>query len=175
MILHYLKITFRKLGKNYIFASINIGGLVIALACAFLIFHFVLSELSTDRFHKNGDDIYKTIVSFTGGHDGGMSFYGSSYIFAENISDRFPEIIDVTRLHSLDFNNGGQYILQNEEPVKALNFIAVDASFFSIFSIDILNGSTKDLLPDISSLLLSKSMSEKFFPNENPLGKNFKG
>lgn len=174
MILHYIKIALRKLSKSYIFASINIGGLVIALASAFLIFHFVLSELSTDHFHKNKNDIYRNIILLDDGEDEKMAISGSSYIMAENIHDKFPEIVNVCRIHSLDFNYGGQYILKDGEYFKTSNFTVVDENFFSMFSFKILYGNKNDLLSDYNSLLLSEAMAKKYFPGENPLGKTLR-
>lgn len=174
MIIHYLKITFRKLGKNYIFAAINIGGLVIALASSFLIFHFVQSELSTNHFYKNKKNIYRSITWVERNGDNRMSFSGSSYLLANNIKDKFPELIDVARMHSYDFNYGGQYIVKDGESIKAINFMIADESFLNIFSLKILNGNQEKLLPDLNSLLLSESMAKKFFPDENPVGKTLR-
>jgi len=173
MIIHYLKIALRKLGKNYVFASINIGGLVIALASAFLIFHFVLNELSTDHFHKNKDDIYRTIIWLD--DDGEkMPLKASSYIMAPNIIGKFPELKDATRAHSMDHYYGGQLILMGEEKIKAENFIVADPNFFNIFTINLAIGNKQNLLKDLNSLVISEKMAAKYFPDENPIGKTLR-
>lgn len=103
-----------------------------------------------------------------------MAFSGSSYLLASNIKNKFPELIDVARIHSYDFNYGGQYIVKDGESIKAPNFMIADESFLKIFSLKILYGNQEKLLPDLNSLLLSESMAKKYFPNENPVGKTLK-
>lgn len=58
----HLKVAIRNLRKNKIFSIINISGLAIGIACSLLLFLFVKDELSFDRSHKNGDDIYRAYV-----------------------------------------------------------------------------------------------------------------
>jgi len=59
MVKNYITTTLRYLFKNKIFSIINISGLAIGMACCILILLFVQYELSYDKFHKNGDNIYR--------------------------------------------------------------------------------------------------------------------
>lgn len=174
MILHYLKLTLRKLGKNYIFAAINIGGLIIALASAFLIFHFVLSEFTTNHFNKNKDSIYRNIFWFEERADEKIALCASSYIMAENIKGKFPEIKNIARIYNLDHYYSGQYILMNGESIKTTHFQATDPSFLDIFTFKVVSGNRNNLLPDENSVLISESMAKKFFPNKEALGKTLR-
>ncbi len=171
MIWHYLKLTFRKLGKSYIFSVINIGGLTIALASSFLIFLFVLNELSTDRFHKNKDEIYRVICWFDRGDLDRWAFASSPFIMAEVIKDIYPEIQDITRVCEYGRFYGGQYVFKDEDYIREPEFIIVDQSFFDIFSFDILSGDRNNLITDINSLVLSEHAAQKYFPDENPIGR----
>jgi hypothetical protein len=42
--------------------------------------------------------------------------------------------------------------------------------FFSVFSFPLLQGNPDKVLADPSSIVISKSLAERFFPEENPLG-----
>src|SRR5580765_478351 len=63
MLKNYFKITLRNLQKQKIFASINIAGLSIGIACFSLLLLFVLNEFSFDKFHKNASDIFRPYVT----------------------------------------------------------------------------------------------------------------
>jgi len=169
MIWHYIKLTLRKLSKNYVFTIINIGGLVIALACSFLIYLFVIHELKTDKFHKNRDQVYRVVSrSDWGAHP------SSPYIMCEVIRELYPEIKEVTRVIDFSMFYGGQYIISNGDYISAPKFLITEQSFFDIFSLDIILGDKDNLINDINSLLISECMVEKLFQDKNPIGKTLR-
>src|SRR4249919_1904329 len=57
----YLTIAWRNLMKNKIFSLINITGLTMGIAVCMMIFLFILNEFSVDRFHKNGNMMYRVM------------------------------------------------------------------------------------------------------------------
>ncbi|MGH2646653.1 MAG: ABC transporter permease, partial [Ginsengibacter sp.] len=63
MFKNYFKIALRNLQKQKAFASINIAGLSIGIACFSLLLLFVVNELSFDSFHKNASVIYRPYVT----------------------------------------------------------------------------------------------------------------
>jgi putative ABC transport system permease protein len=56
-----LKLAFRTLYRNKLYTLLNVFGLSIGMASAILIFLWVQFQVSFDRFHQNGDDIYRVI------------------------------------------------------------------------------------------------------------------
>src|SRR5690606_21519635 len=72
MLSNYFKIAFRNLRKQPGYSLINIGGLGLGLACAFMIVLYVQHERSFDRFHENGDRIYRVIRKAVRGEDAGQ-------------------------------------------------------------------------------------------------------
>ena len=68
MFKNYLNVTIRNLLKFKSFSIINIGGLAIGLMSVILIMLWVTDELSYDKFHKNGGQIYR-VVSDWGKYD----------------------------------------------------------------------------------------------------------
>jgi putative ABC transport system permease protein len=59
MLRDYLKIAFRNILRNKLYAAINIIGLSVSIACCIVIILFVKYEFSYDRFHKNANRIYR--------------------------------------------------------------------------------------------------------------------
>ena len=62
MIRNYFKTEIRNLFRNKIYSFINIAGLSLGLACAMLIILYIKDEVSYDRFHTNGDNIYRVVT-----------------------------------------------------------------------------------------------------------------
>ncbi|WP_373399357.1 ABC transporter permease [Algoriphagus halophilus] len=63
MLKNYLKIVFRTLQKNKVYASINILGLSLGIAASVLIVVFVADELSYDQFHPQSENLYRVDFS----------------------------------------------------------------------------------------------------------------
>jgi putative ABC transport system permease protein len=63
-----LKIALRNIRRHKVQSVINIAGLAVGLARSLLIFLWVRDELNVNRFHANGDDIYRVvqIMNFSG-------------------------------------------------------------------------------------------------------------
>ena len=66
MLRNYLKIAFRNIWKNKTFSLINILGLSIGLSASFVIGAMVFYDLTFDKFHTDGDRIYRVTSSFEG-------------------------------------------------------------------------------------------------------------
>jgi len=59
MIRNYIKTALRIMLRQKAYSSINIAGLSIGIAASLLIILYVADELSFDRFHKDGNRIYR--------------------------------------------------------------------------------------------------------------------
>lgn len=56
---NYLKTTRRNLARHKGYSFINVAGLALGMACCIAIASYLQFELSFDRFHKNGDRIFR--------------------------------------------------------------------------------------------------------------------
>lgn len=61
MFRNYLKIAIRNILKYKTHSFIKIFGLSIGIAACMFIYLFVADELSFDKFHKNGDHLYRFV------------------------------------------------------------------------------------------------------------------
>ncbi len=59
MLRNYLKSAIRTLVKHKAYASINVLGLAVGMACCLMTLLYVRDELSYDRFHEKADRIYR--------------------------------------------------------------------------------------------------------------------
>src|SRR5690348_15064226 len=105
---NYFKTAFRNVLHNKVYSFINISGLSIGLACAMLIMLYVQDEISYDRFHENGNRIYRIDRQMTredGSVDNG-SYTG--YFPGPRFSAAIPEMESFIRFQpaQADVKNG---------------------------------------------------------------------
>ena len=162
-----LKITFRNLWRNGIYSVVNITGLAVSLAVAILILLWVNDEMSFDRFHKKGKDIYLTMVSFNlSGKD--LAWKASSPPLAEYSKNEIPAIASYCRLMGEGRTTFGY---EDKETLQLVRCF-VDSSFFSIFSFKLLTGNPVNPFPDTEAVILSRKVAESLFGNyEEAFGK----
>lgn len=158
---NYLKITIRSLNKNKTYSFINITGLALGMVISMFILLWVQDELSYDRFHKNHERLYRLIAK------------GRNFPFAPGpaptapfLKNNYQEIEDAFRIYGvlrIPFKQGKESF---EEAT-----VIVDDSFFKIMSFPFISGDRETALTDPYSVVISQKIANKFFKNENPLGK----
>lgn len=171
MLKNYLKIAFRNIMRNKLFAIISTFGLAVGMACFILITLWIQDELSFDKFHAKKDDLYlMTII-----HPDDVIDPNVPYALAPRLADEFPEIIHYTRIYKLGNQRTCSFKYQPNEglPIKFYesNVNLVDASFFSMFSFRFIYGSPETALQNPNSIVINDKMSTKYFGHSNPLGK----
>ena len=99
------------------------------MACCILILLWVKDERSFDRFHENGDRIYRVLSVDRAG--GGDSWDTSSPApVGETLIRDFPEVVRAARVQS---GWTGWNIHQGETGFPESRLAAVDPAFFEIF------------------------------------------
>ena len=169
MLQNYLKIAFRNLLRNKVYSFINVVGLAVGMAVAMLIFLFVSHELSFDKFHVNGDRIYKVTAEVKYGEQS-VNISAMSAKLAPTIKTNNAEVLDFVRI-----KDEASVILKNpqnpsqkfkEGPLKF-----ADKSIFNIFSLKLKVGDAKTVLQNPFTTVISERIAKKYFGNENPIGK----
>ena len=61
MFKNYFTIALRNFRRNKIFSLINIAGLAIGISASLVIYLIVQHEFDFDKFHKDGDRIYRVV------------------------------------------------------------------------------------------------------------------
>ncbi|GAB2790396.1 ABC transporter permease [Rhabdobacter roseus] len=169
MIHNYFKIAFRNLWKSRLFSVINVLGLSVGMTVSILIVQFVLHEWSYDRFHENEERIFR-ILSWNVEKGKEVSYPGFSSKLAPHLAENNPEIQKYTRIW-----RDSEVLIRNPDQSTELkaekSFAFVDSTFFSIFTFNIRQGNPKTFLANPFTLVISKRIAEKYFGDENPLGK----
>ncbi len=167
MFQNYLKIALRNLFKNKLFSIINILGLAIGIACCLIMFLYVQNELSYDRFHKNADRIFR--VTHERLLNGSMKNMASTpLIAAPTLKNDFPEIEYAVRILR-EFDPVVEY---EDKQFIENNFYFVDSEILNVFSFNLKQGNYKTALQSPNSVIMSENVTQKYFGDENPVGKS---
>ena len=127
---------------------------------------FVQDELSYDRFNEKADRIVRII--FKANINGGkISESNVMPPTARTLKNDYPEVQEATRLR----NFGKPRIILGENTINDATLAYADSNFFDVFSISLLKGNPKTALSQPNFLVLSKKTSERFFGNQDPIGK----
>lgn len=62
MFKHYVKVALRLIKRSFLFSSINMLGFVLGMTAAFLIYLWIVDELTFEDFQINRDSIYRLVA-----------------------------------------------------------------------------------------------------------------
>jgi putative ABC transport system permease protein len=157
MLKNYFSVAWRNLIRNKTFSIINIGGLAIGLAACWLIVLYVGNEMSYDKYHANGNRIYRLAQHAT--WDGGaFNLAVTSAPFGPTFKNSFPEIEEFVRLDG----EGGGVITYGDKHIMAGDLLFADNSFFRIFSHRFIYGDAASL-DKPNSIVITKKLAENLF------------
>lgn len=171
MFLNHLNIALRSLLKNKVHSLISVFGLAFGIACVFMIILYLQGELSYDRFHEKPENLYR----ITWEDDNPQT--RTPHPMAQALKTDFPEVLSAVSLTPLyaagltrethSFRN-----LKCDTRYDEKNILAVDTTFFDVFSFPLLKGNPETVLKQVNGVLLSESMARKYFPDEDPVGQH---
>jgi putative ABC transport system permease protein len=173
---NYAKVAYRNMLRNKLYSLINILGLAIGMAACFFIFLYVHFESGYDRFNKNADRIYRIPISYSGSFSNVPTTAANHPAVGPAIKADFPEVEAFTRVvHPSIFFNSSTFSYTDQNGSKKnfneeRTFIA-DSSFFSIFTYPLVSGNPSSVLKEPNSMVISQATAEKYFGNEDPIGK----
>ncbi len=169
MIRNFLKIAFRSIVNDKFYSLINITGLAIGIACSLLIALYVVDELSFDKFHADADRIFR--IDQTNIWSGNTEQIGvTGPPVAEAVRAEVPEVEHSTRIRVV----GNMLVTkQGSSPVAfdESRIFLTDSTFFDVFSFEMLQGDPQTALDEQGSIVISASTAEKYFGEEEALGK----
>lgn len=166
MFKNYLTVALRHLRQHKIYALINVSGLAIGIAFCILTFLFIHNEWTYDTFHVNADRIFR-VYRVDVERDGSLGRPVDVRIpMGPTLKDMFPDIEAFVR-----FTGGRDAYFKLDGKTLAGGHYNVDPEFFDVFDFPLKLGDSKTALNDLNSLVLSARMAQRFFGDENPIGR----
>ncbi len=166
MIKNIFRIIWRNISRQKGFTILNVTGLAMGMAASLLILMWVMDELSFERFNRHADQIYMVNEDqfYTGDR---FRVQVTPHPCAPVWKERIPEIREATRLVFLPrmlFRIGDKVFFESH--VKA-----ADPEFLKVFTLPLKYGDARHAMSDPHSIILSESLSKKYFGDQNPVGK----
>ena len=167
MIRNFFKVALRNLIRNKSVSFLNIFGLSIGLAASLMILMWIQHELSYDKFFDDAEYMYRVEEDQ---HYSGDIYHVNvtPYPSGAEWKRRIPEITEYTRFSYLPrvlFEKGDIKMFED-------NLRGVDSTFFRMFSFRFKSGDPFTALAEPHSIVLSEELAEKYFGEEDPLGKS---
>jgi len=161
---NYLKIAVRNIIKHKGASFLNVMGLSIGIAACILIFLYVQFELSYDRYHKNGERVFRIgqEIAYLNART-----VATSAPLAEALVTEFPEIESAARLRNIDES----IVRLDYKGFLEKKMFWADPQVFDLFSFNFLRGDPKESLIDPFSVVISERTARKYFDREDPIGK----
>ncbi|MCF8369722.1 MAG: ABC transporter permease [Bacteroidales bacterium] len=166
----YLRSLYRNTLRNKFYTFLNVIGLSIGLTIALYILIYVKDEIRYDKQYLNYKRIYRLEASFNVNNN--LSSYAIAPLpLGPALKAEIPEIAEVVRLDHISeslFRYGDNEYFESD-------FYMADSSLFDVFDHPFLNGNPDRSLTEPNSIILTRNTAERYFANENPLGKIIKG
>jgi putative ABC transport system permease protein len=157
---------YKELKNNRTITIINIFGYSIALAACLIIGLFVYRQFTFDRFNDKSDRIYRlNYVQNQKSTDNATT----NHHWFEVLPKELPGIEKVAR-----YGWPGESNLEFDKKLYKARGSFGDKELFDIFSFPILDKENENFLEKPLSIALSKSLAQKIFGDDPPIGKTLK-
>jgi len=168
MFKNYVKISLRNIKKQKVYSLLNIAGLTIGMSCCILIMLFIQDELSYDKFHKNGDRIFRVVASTS--DDNIPTNANGIFGTGPALKREFPEVLEFARIREMGYGTK-IFVKHGEKKFYEENFFFADSTFFTFFSFPLKRGNPETVLRKPNSIVITQETAERYFGNENPIDK----
>jgi len=163
MFRNYLKIAYRQLRKDKLYAAIKVGGFALGIAACLLIALYIRDETSYDRSYPDADRIFR--LEGVGGWTGADWPLPMSTAIAHD----FPEVAWSGNMAP----NMGIEVRRADQPQNTYEqfYIYADQAFLNAFGLPMVWGDRATALKEPLTMVISKSMADRYFHGQNPVGR----
>ena len=176
MLYSHLKLVIRNFFSGGLHLYIIVLGLAIGFAVNLIIAQYIYFELSFDKQYPHRDRMFYTYMYWQNEGQGNLDSPCHPSI-APMIASNIADVESVVRIAPAGLEGGHEWVLKRAEEGKESNdgrvdhMYLADANVFEFLSIDMIAGDQKTALQDPHSVVITRSIAERFFPNESPLEK----
>lgn len=166
----WLKIAWRTIYREKLYALINITGLGLAIACCIVLGLYLNSELNYDQHYDLHDQIFRIDNEFVigGGED---RFAVTSPVLGPMLVEAYPDILDYVRFRPAAQGDAATMLLRHDNDAFYWeNVYFADDNVFEVFSHEILYGDPETALVEPRTVAVSESFARRYFGAANPIG-----
>jgi len=174
MLKNYVLIAWRNLIKQKVYSLIKVGGFALSIAACLLIALYIKDELSYDKSWPAANRIFRIVGEY---NDNGKIETGVDWPapMAVALKENFPEVEKAGRLMpDPSFYGGGHNQIRRadqDQNTYEEGFTYADQDILDMLQVKMIYGERSKALAEPNTIVLTKSKADKYFPNENPVGK----
>ena len=166
MLKNHLKIFLRILIHQKVYTVINLAGLAVGMASCIIILLWVQDEISFDRFHEKYSNLFSVVVVDKSADTERVQWTTPGPL-APALKKQFPEVFLATRMNKFE-----EVLIQSEDKsFIETQFYYVDPDFLAMFTFPLVEGDFQTVLSDPNSVILTESTAEKYFGQDDPIGR----
>lgn len=163
----YFKNAIKNIKRQPLYSFISILVLSLGLTSVITLFIWITNEKSFDKFNIKYNEIYRVVINgkidnliINSAHTGSP--------LAKSLVNNFPVVKKATRI----LNVGSVEASCEEQNVSEVNVLGVDSSFFKIFSVDFIQGSSREILTNPNEAIITRKTAVKLFGDKDAINKN---
>ena len=163
MLRSFVRLAWRHLAKYPGYTLLNVGGLALGIAAAFVLGLYVRQELTSDRAVPDGERIYRIATDFYA-----MGGFANSQ---EQLLDVLPE--ETTAIESATRLSGSRRptpVLVGDTRYEEPDVLWADTAFFRVFAYPFVAGSAEAALRAPDGLVLTEQTAARFFGDVPAMG-----
>jgi putative ABC transport system permease protein len=163
MLKNFIRIAWRTLAKNKVYAIINFVGLTGGITLALLVMMYIRFETGYDQFHTKADRLYRitNTTSF------GRSYALTPPAIATHIREYFPGVQEVGRMYGRSVSVRSPLSPQTFEEQQVM---FADSSIFNMLDFEFVGGKPLHPLHEKFTMLVTEETATKYFGDQNPVG-----
>lgn len=165
MISHYLKVALRLIKRSFLFSTINMLGFVLGMAAAFLIYLWVVDELTFEDYNPDAGRIFRVIEANCTESGEIVESPFTAIPLAEAFRKEFPQVEQATYVKARELRS-----LCLKDRNLSADMICVDTTFFDMFPFKVAEGDPSKLKSGFNHIVLSEKMARKFFGTASAIG-----
>ncbi|MGW8368726.1 MAG: ABC transporter permease, partial [Gammaproteobacteria bacterium] len=166
----YLKIAWRTIYREKLYALINIAGLGLAMACCLVLALYLRSELTYDQHNIRHKEIFRVENEFVigGGED---RFAVTSAVLGEMLTQAYPEVLDYVRFRPAAQGDANTLLIRHDDDAYYWDDVYFsDDNVFEVFTHEIIYGDPETALVEPRSVAVSENFARRYFGDANPVG-----
>ena len=172
MFRNHLKIAWRSIKKDTLFATIKIGGFAVGIAACLLIALFIHNEVGYDQHYTKKDQLYRVVLE--GMYKGEvMKSTHFQLPFAEALQNDFPEIKKAGKINTIEIFGAGKRGIRLAGAAQnnlETGFVLADQEAFELLEVKLQQGNPKTALANPKSIVISETKAAKYFNGDKILG-----
>ncbi len=165
MLNNYFKIALRNFKRHKGYSFINLAGFAIGMACCLLILIYIRHETRYDKYHKDGDRVYR-IVQDIRTQTSNRVFAPISPMVAPTLKADFPQVEQAARI----ITAGNRLVRRGDVFFYEDRFMWADQELFEILTIPFVQGYPKEALTRPQTVVITERMAGKYFGHADPIG-----